>query len=91
MSLSAKYGYTPNQEAIARSLEVIAAGLEEVACEALYKQCFGIMDQTTLANEDTPERVKALVEKVNAFAKDYPDWPLPASICVYPNFASVFR
>ncbi len=89
MSLSAKYGYTPNQEAIARSLEVIAAGLEEVACEALYKQCFGIMDQTTLANEDTPERVKALVEKVNAFAKDYPDWPLPASICVYPNFASV--
>ncbi len=89
MSLSAKYGYTPNQEAIARSLEVIAAGLEEVACENLYEQCFGIMDQTTLANEDTPERVKALVEKVNAFAKDYPGWPLPASICVYPNFASV--
>ena len=89
MSISAKYGYTPNQDAIARSLEVIAAGLEEVASEQLYKDCFGIMDQTTLANEDTPERVKKLVEKVNSFAKDYPGWPLPASICVYPNFASV--
>ncbi|MBO4625597.1 MAG: deoxyribose-phosphate aldolase [Bacteroidales bacterium] len=89
MSISSKYGYTPNQEAIARSLEVIAGGLEEVASEQLYKACFGIMDQTTLANEDTPQRVKALVEKVNAFSKDYPDWPLPASICVYPNFASV--
>ena len=89
MSISAKYGYTPNQEAISRSLEVIAAGLEEVASESLYKACFGIMDQTTLANEDTPERVKKLVEKVNAFATDYPGWPLPASICVYPNFASV--
>ena len=89
MSISAKYGYTPNQEAIAGSLAVIAAGLEEVASESLYKACFGIMDQTTLANEDTPERVKNLVEKVNAFAKDYPGWPLPASICVYPNFASV--
>ena len=89
MSISSKYGYTPDQEAIARSLEVIAGGLEEVASEQLYKACFGIMDQTTLANEDTPQRVKALVEKVNAFSKDHPDWPLPASICVYPNFASV--
>ena len=89
MSISSKYGYTPNQEAIGHSLEVIAAGLEKVAGEQLYKACFGIMDQTTLANEDTPQRVKALVEKVNSFAKDYPDWPLPASICVFPNFASV--
>lgn len=89
MSISSKYGYTPNQEAIARSLEVIAGGLEKVANEQLYKACFGIMDQTTLANEDTPQRVKALVEKVNAFSKDYPGWPLPASICVFPNFASV--
>ena len=89
MSISSKYGYTPNQEAIARSLEVIAGGLEEVASEQLYKACFGIMDQTTLANEDTPQRVKDLVEKVNAFSKDYPDWPLPASICVFSNFASV--
>lgn len=89
MSISSKYGYTPDQEAISRSLEIIAGSLEEVACEQLYKACFGIMDQTTLANEDTPQRVQALVEKVNSFATDHPDWPLPASICVFPNFASV--
>ena len=89
MSISAKYGYTPDQDAISYSLNVIAGNLENVVCESLYKACFGIMDQTTLANEDTPERVQKLVEKVNAFAKDYPGWPLPASICVYPNFASV--
>ena len=89
MSISSKYGYTPDKEAIARSLDLIAGGLEEIATEELYKKCFGIMDQTTLANDDTPESVKALVSKVNSFAKDYPQWPLPASICVYPNFASV--
>ncbi len=89
MSLSSKYAYTPNTEAISRSLEIIAGGLDEVASPQLYKKCFGIMDQTTLASEDTPERVKTLVQKVNSFAKDYPDWPLPASICVYPNFAHV--
>ena len=89
MSIASKYGYTPDSEVIARQLEQIAGSLEQIASESLYKKCFGLMDQTTLANEDTPASVKRLVDKVNAFAKDYPDWPLPASICVYPNFASV--
>ena len=89
MSLSSKYGYTPNEEAIARQLDLIAAGAEKIASEELYKRCFGIMDQTTLSSDDTPQSVLALVDKVNRFNRDYPSWPLPASICVYPNFASV--
>ncbi len=89
MSISSKYGYTPDKEAIARHLELIAGNLEEVASEQVYKACFGIMDQTTLANDDTPASVKALVDKVNAFPQEFPSYPLPASICVYPNFASV--
>jgi len=89
MSLSLKYGYTPDDEAIARQLALVAEGLENMASEQLYKACFGLMDQTTLANDDTPESVKKLVDKVNAFAAEYPSWPLPASICVYPNFAGV--
>ena len=89
MSLSAKYGYTPDKEAIDRHLELSASNLENVASEKVYKECFAIMDQITLANEDTPERVAALVDKVNSFEKDYPGWPLPASICVYPNFGHI--
>ena len=49
------------------------------------------MDLTTLKNTDTPASVAKLVEKVNSFKVDYPDWPLPASVCVYPNFASVVK
>ena len=89
MSIASKYGYTPDKEAIARRLERIAGGLEEIANEELYKKCFGIMDQTTLANDDTPASVKAMIEKVNGLAVAYPDWPLPASCCVFPNFASI--
>lgn len=89
MSISSKYGYTPNDEAIAHNLELIAASLEELASPELYKACFGIMDQTTLANDDTPASVKAMVEKVNALRTAFPDFPYPASCCVYPNFASV--
>ena len=48
-----------------------------------------MMDLTTLKTDDTPASVAKLVGKVNAFQASYPEWPLPASICVYPNFAAV--
>ena len=91
MELSAKYGYAPEKEAIARHLELIASGLEQVVSNEVLKECFSIMDLTTLSPKDTPSSVRKLVEKVNSFAADYPDYPLPASVCVYPNFASVVR
>ena len=47
-----------------------------------------MMDLTTLKTDDTPASVAKLVGKVNSFQESYPEWPLPASICVYPNFAS---
>ena len=49
------------------------------------------MDLTTLHPTDTVASVTRLVEKVNALAQAYPDYPLPASVCVFPNFASVVR
>ena len=91
MELYAKYGYAPEKEAIARHLELIASGLDQVVNNEVLKECFAIMDLTTLSPKDTPASVKKLVEKVNSFAVDYPDYPLPASVCVYPNFASVVR
>ena len=91
MELAAKYGYAPEKEAIARHLELIASGLDQVVSNEVLKECFSIMDLTTLSPKDTPSSVKKLVEKVNSFAADYPAYPLPASVCVYPNFASVVR
>lgn len=87
MDLLTKYGYTPDQEAISRALEIIAANLESVASEQVYKDCFSMMDLTTLKTDDTPASVTKLVNKVNSFNEVYPDWPLPASVCVYSNFA----
>ena len=89
MDLLTKYGYAPNQEAMSRALDLIAANLEQVASEQVYKDCFSMMDLTTLKTDDTPASVTKLVNKVNAFHQTYPEWPLPASICVYPNFAAV--
>ena len=91
MELFTKYGYAPDKEAIARHLELIASGLDQVVSDEVLKECFSIMDLTTLSPKDTPSSVRKLVEKVNSFAVDYPNYPLPASVCVYPNFASVVR
>lgn len=89
MDFLTKYGYTPDQEAMGRALELIASNLDKVASEQVYKDCFSMMDLTTLKTDDTPASVTKLVGKVNSFHQTYPDWPLPASVCVYPNFASV--
>lgn len=50
-----------------------------------------MMDLTTLKTDDTPDSVAKLVEKVNSFRTAYPEWPLPASVCVFSNFASVVK
>ena len=89
MSISSKYGYTPDKEAIDRSLGIIASNLDNLSSNEIYKTCFSIMDLTTLANEDTPASVAKLVAKVNSFQADFPLWPLPASVCVYPNLGHV--
>ncbi|MCR5017754.1 MAG: deoxyribose-phosphate aldolase [Bacteroidales bacterium] len=89
--LFTKYNYVPDKEAIAKHLNLLAKNLDEVVSEKVLKECFSIMDLTTLSTKDTVASVKKLADKVPAFKKDYPEWPLPASVCVYPNFAPVVK
>ncbi len=91
MELLEKYGYTPDKEQIGKRLDVLAANIDNITSPQVLRNCMSMMDLTTLHNEDTPSSVKKLVGKVNSFRKDFPDYPLPASICVFPNFASVVR
>ncbi len=84
-----KYGYSPDSSAIAAALGRLAAGLDSFSTEENLKSCFSMMDLTSLKTNDTPASIAKLVGKVNSFPQHYPDYPLPASICVYSNFAKV--
>ncbi len=53
------------------------------------KLLFGSIELTSLRTTDTEESILAMTEKVNLFDSTYPDLPHVATICVYPNFASV--
>ena len=86
-----KYGYTPAEEAIASRIQAIAADRNAVASPEVLKKCFSLMDLTTLKSNDTVESVCKLVDKVTRLTQEDPSYPLPASICVYPNFATVVR
>lgn len=84
-----KYAYAPDMDAISAKLELIAAGIGQIKTSETLLKCFSLMDLTTLHSNDTIQSVQKFVDKVNDLSKSYPDYPSPASICVFPNFAGV--
>ena len=90
-NLSGKYGYAPNELKISAIIQNVSENVGVFMTEEVLKKCFSLMDLTTLHTNDTEASVLELVRKTNALAAEYPSYPLPASICVYPNFAPVVR
>ena len=86
-----KYGYSPVEEEVANRIQTVASNLDGLSSPEVLKKCFSLMDLTTLKSNDTVASVSKLVDKVNRLPVEYPDYPLPASVCVYPNFAPVVR
>ena len=83
-----KYGYSPDREEMGRILSHIAANVGAISSPEVLKKCFSMMDLTTLRSNDTVQTVQALVKKVNRLSAEWPSYPIPASVCVYPNFAA---
>lgn len=91
MKFTEKYGYTPDEEQIAGSIQAIAANLDNMSSSEALVKCFSMMDLTTLHPQDTEASVIKLVKKTNGIPEAFPGYPLPASICVFPNFAATVR
>ena len=86
-----KYSYYPDREKIDGSLSAISSNIEDLMVPEVFKACFSMMDLTSLKSNDTDASIKKLAGKVNSFQKAFPDYPLPASVCVFSNFASVLK
>ena len=57
----------------------------------VYKKCLNLIDLTTLNGDDTTEKVKTVVEKVNNFSENYSNIPNVAAICVYPALVETVK
>ena len=53
--------------------------------------CLSCIDLTTLNTTDTRARVEGFAAKVNGFKAKYPQYPLPAAICVYSNWGGAVK
>ena len=84
-----KYGFNLTEATISASLESVVLTYGQNLSPEILKSCFAAMDLTTLSSSDTPSSVKSLVDKANRIPKEFPSCPMPASVCVYPNFAEV--
>ena len=86
-----RFGYTPNSVEIDKKLSAIQANLDNWNTRENLATCLGIMDLTTLNTTDTPAKVSSLAQKVNNFKSQFPEYPTPASICIYPNLGKYVR
>ena len=86
-----KFGYEPNMENIDKTLSNIQNNLANWATPHYMESCIGYTDLTSLKSEDTPSKIIAFTQKVNDLKATYPDYPAPASICVYPNFSKIVK
>ena len=90
MNLLTKYDYSPiSSENFSQKLKEINELSSELKTKENLMKCFSYMDLTTLNSNDSQGSVKSFVEKANNFHLSHPNYPLPASICVYTNFANV--
>ena len=91
MSYLNKYGLTLDPQFTERTIQAIHDNLNKWMSKPNLIQMLGLIDLTTLNATDTPTKVSNLVNKVNLFQNNFPNYPNPASICVYPNFAALIR
>ena len=85
MNYLEKYGYLPTN--IDEKVAAVRAGIAKWQTREVYAKSLGMIDLTSLTVTDTPTKIAAMTQKVNEFNLKYTDYPQPASICVYPNFA----
>lgn len=92
-----KYGFNPNRVEIENELKEILNGgpigkgvASNVTTENILT-CLSCIDLTSLHTSDTHKFIADFTNKVNTFKSDYPHYPLPASICVFPNFAKTVK
>ena len=85
MNYLEKYGYVPTN--IDEKVAAVKENIAKWQNKEVYSKALGMIDLTSLTVTDTPTKIAAMTKKVNEFNTLYPDYPLPASICVYPNFA----
>ena len=86
----AKYDLTQSDEQVSAAVaEIIAENREKYTTQEVKERLLGTIELTTLTVTDSQESVMRFTENVNRWTNQHPELPALATICVYPNFASI--
>jgi deoxyribose-phosphate aldolase len=91
MKILTDFNLAVDPEEVRQHLEASEAAIPSGNNKELLKQIFGLIDLTTLSEQDNTENVSLLCEKVNHLADEYPAMPGVAAICIYPELVSVVK
>lgn len=85
-----EYNVNLDDDKVQRQVEILLKEhLEENNTKEVKQFMFNSVELTTLKTTDSEESVMKFVEKVNKFDDEYPELGNVATVCVYPNFASI--
>jgi deoxyribose-phosphate aldolase len=91
MKILSDFNHTVDPDQVQQTLEKIKSSIPPGNNKNLLKQIFGLIDLTTLSEQDNIESVSLLCEKVNRLAEMFPEMPGVAAICIYPELVSVVK
>lgn len=83
--LYAQYDFNFTDDDVKKEVEkILSENYDKYNNVETYKQCFNLIDLTSLNSWDTEEEIGAMMEKVNTFQEHYSDMLNVAAVCVYP-------
>ena len=91
MKILSDFNLTVDPDEVKQLLARSEAAIPPGNNKELLKQIFGLIDLTTLSEQDNTENVSLLCEKVNLLEEAYPDMPGVAAICIYPELVAVVK
>lgn len=91
MKTLSDFNLSVDPDEIKKELERAEAAIPPGDNKELLKRIFGLIDLTTLSEQDNLENVGQLCDKVNQLSDAYPAMPSVAAICVYPELVSVVK
>ena len=83
-----KYGYMPVDEKIADRIKAVSDNLDGISTPEVLKECFALMDLTTLHTNDTEASVVKLVDKVAELREKYPELHVTTVSSCFPSAQS---
>lgn len=87
-----KYNLDVNEQEVKDAVKkIIEEKVPENDTVEVKKFLFSCVELTSLNTTDNDEKILAMTEKVNQFFISFPNLPHVATMCVYPNFASIIR